>query len=74
MTKKKDDKLVKLLESADVEMINGRFRVKFSSFDNGVDKKSHMLAVHDILENKFKIHFYDTIDDLVVVLKLLKMS
>ena len=69
---KKDGKITKLIESTEVELINKRFRVKVSIYDNGVDKKSTMSVIHDLLENNFKIRFYDSLDDVVIALKLLR--
>lgn len=68
---KKDGKITKLIESSEVELINKRFRAKVSIFDNGVDKKSTMLVIHDLLENHFKIHFYESADEVVTILKIL---
>lgn len=69
---KKDDKITKLIESSEVELINKRFRVKVSIFDNGVAKKSTMLIIHDLLENHFKIHFYESVEEVVTILNILK--
>lgn len=69
---KKDGKLLKLIDSAKMELINKRFRAQVSVFNNGVDKKSTMLVIHDLLENHFKIHFYESIGEVVTILKILR--
>lgn len=70
----KNNKTIKLLESSDVQLISDRFRVKISTFDNGVDKKSTMMVIHDLLKNNFNINFYKTTDEVVQMINLLKLA
>ena len=69
----KNNKTIKLLESSDVQLIDNRFRVKLSSFDNGVDKKSILLVIHDLLKNNFNMTFYNTTDEAAQMISLLKL-
>ncbi len=68
----KDDKLTKLLVSGAAEIINKRFMTKTSVFDNGVDKSSTMFVVHDLLENNFKIQFYESSAEVIDIIKILR--
>ena len=63
---------IRLLESSDTQLISDRFRVKISTFDNGVDKKSTMMVIHDILKNHFKITFYNTCEEAAQIINLLR--
>ena len=69
----KNNKTIKLLESSDVQLIDNRFRVKLSSFDNGVDIKSILLVIHDLLKNNFNMTFYNTTDEAAQMISLLKL-
>ena len=69
---KKDDKLKKLIESGETELINNRFRVKASVYDDGVHKKSFMLVISDLLQNHFKIRFFGTAEDAASSIQILR--
>jgi len=71
-TDSKDSKLTRLIQSFETETINKRFMVKISIFDNGVDKRSIMVVVFDLLESGFTIKFYGTDLEAADMLNLLK--
>jgi hypothetical protein len=62
---------IKLIESLDEKMIGTRFLVKASIFDNGVNPKSIMLAVRDLVENGFSLRYFKNEDEVASFLKLL---
>lgn len=68
---KKDGKLIKLLHSVPEQIINKRFLVKTSVFNNGVNKESIVVCVRDLLESGFTIKFFNSEDDAAKLLKLL---
>lgn len=69
--KKKVDKLIPLILSLSKETINSRFMVKISIFDNGVDAKSVMVVVCDLLESGFTIKYFKSEEEAANLLKLL---
>jgi hypothetical protein len=70
MSNKKDG-LTELLVSGKPEMINSRFRVKASIFNNGVHPKSTLIVVEDLLESGFSMKFFTKQEDAAALLKLL---
>jgi len=74
MTKKKVDKTTELIVSYGTEMIDTRFVIKVSIFDNGVNPKSIMIVVRDIIDNGFTIKNFKDMDAATAFLKLLKMA
>jgi hypothetical protein len=68
----KDSKLTRLLQSIPLETINKRFMVKISVFDNGVDKKSIMVVIVDLLNSGFTIRMFDKEDTAARYLDILK--
>ncbi len=74
MSKKKDDKTTELIVSYGTEMIDTRFQVKVSVFDNGVDPKSIMIVVRDLIDNGFTIKTFKDMDAASSFLKLLKTA
>lgn len=70
---KKDDKITKLIESGETELINNRFRVKASVYDDGVHKKSFMVVISDLLQNHFKIRFFNTAEEAASIIGMLKV-
>lgn len=63
-----------LLTSIEQKMIGNRFLVKPSTMDNGVNPKSIMVAVLDLLEKGFTIKFFKKEDDVADFLKLLQAA
>ena len=73
MMSKKDGKITKLINSVPELIINRRFLAKLSIFDNGVDKKSILLCVKDLLTSEFTIKFLKSEYEAENYLKLLKL-
>jgi hypoxanthine-guanine phosphoribosyltransferase len=71
MKNKKKTGLTELIVSSKPEMINARFLVKASVFDDGVHDKSILLIVTDLLENGFTMKFFKTDEAASSFLKLL---
>ena len=72
MINKKTDGITALFTSRQPEMINSRFIVKASIMNNGVNTRSIMLIVQDILEDGFSIRFFNRDEDAAALLNLLK--
>ena len=72
MINKKTDGITALITSRQPEMINSRFIVKASIMNNGVNTRSIMLIVQDILEDGFSIRFFNRDEDAAALLNLLK--
>jgi len=70
----KDDKIVKLIESGTTELINSRFRVKASVYDDGIHKKSFMVVISDLLQNHFKIRFFDSAESAASIISILRLA
>lgn len=70
----KDSKFTRLLQSFETEVINKRFQVKVSIFDNGVDPRSIMVVIFDLLESGFTIKFHKTDEEAANLLNLLKSA
>jgi hypothetical protein len=72
-----DDKLGPInpiIESAPPRVFGGRFLVKGSTFDNGVDKPSIMLIINDLVEKNFRIKFYKDAESAASTLRLLEAA
>lgn len=68
---KKPAKITLLLQSSPIKII-GRFQVKASVMDNGVNRQSIMLVITDLLGENFKIKFFkdaDQASDFIMLLK-----
>ena len=63
---------INLITSHPIGIINDRFLVKISVFDNGKDKSSIMIAVVDLIGNEFKLRFFNNKDQAESFLNLLK--
>lgn len=70
----KKSPITKLLTSVDQELINSRFLVKASVFDNGVHPKSYMLVIVDLLESGFTLKYFKREEDVSDLLKLLNAA
>lgn len=68
---KKPGKVTLLLQSSPINII-GRFRVKASLMDNGVNQRSIMLIVTDLLGENFKIKFFKDAEQASDFINLLK--
>jgi len=60
-----------MLDSTPPRVFGGRFLVKGSTFDNGVDKPSIMIIVTDLIDKNFKIKFFKDAESAASYLKLL---
>lgn len=60
-----------LITSHQPEMINSRFRVKASMFNDGIHTPSIMLIVEDLLESGFSLKYFKKQEDAAALLKLL---
>lgn len=65
------NRTVKLIESIEQKVIGSRFLVKASIYNDGVHKKSIMVAVRDLVENGFTLKFFKDEDDVESFIKLL---
>lgn len=65
------NKITKLITSYK-PIINNRFMIHYSVMDNGVDPKSYMLMVVDLVEEGFTTKYFSKEEDVVRLLKLLK--
>lgn len=70
----KDSKITRMIQSFPMEIINKRFQVKVSIFDNGVHPRSIMVVVFDLLESGFTIKFHKTDQEAANLLNLLKSA
>lgn len=70
----KDKDIIKLLTSHEQEVINNRYLVKYSTMNNGVDKKSYMLVITDLITKGFTVKFCNNTDEVIAILKVLKNS
>jgi hypothetical protein len=70
----KKEPLIKLIQSIPPKILGGRFLVKASSMDNGVNKQSIMFIVKDLIDNGFAIKYFNTEDNAAEFLKLLNAS
>lgn len=69
---KKDGKITKLLNSMPEIIINKRFLIKISVFNNGIYKESILMCVRDMLNSEFSIKFLKSEDEAVSLLNILK--
>jgi hypothetical protein len=67
------DKMVKLIESYDAELLENRFKVKISKFDNGVNALSYLIVTQDLLDGGFSVKYLKDKDSVTMFLKLLKL-
>lgn len=68
---KKPEKITLLLQSSPVNVI-GRFQVKASVMNNGVNVPSIMLVITDLLGENFKIKFFKDAEQASDFIQLLK--
>lgn len=73
MTNKKES-ITRLISSHSPEVINNRFLVQYSKMSNGVHKDSFMLVIVDMVDEGFSLKYFNTTDEVISVLKLLKAS
>lgn len=70
--KMKSSDTVELIVSGKAEMINDRFLVKGSVYNDGNNPKSVMLVVMDFLENGFKIKYFKNEQEASLLIKTLQ--
>jgi hypothetical protein len=73
MKKEKKDKTVELIVSYGTELIGGRFRVKVSVLDNGVNPQSFLVVTQDLLEGGFSMKYCKDKEQVALLLQLFKM-
>lgn len=57
---KREFEITKFLKSSKEKVINNRFVVKASILDTGAVRPSILIVVRDLLENNFKMKFFET--------------
>ena len=68
----KDSKLTRMIQSVKSEVINKRFIVKVSIFDNGVNKSSILVVVADLLDAGFTMKYFEKPEEAARFLDILR--
>lgn len=70
----KNEKEVQELIKSKQLVINNKFLVKISVFDSGVSKKTYLIVVKSLLDDGFKMKFFDTEQNFAAYLQMLNLT